>query len=79
MMTGQLVSVHLVKECPRCRRLGDIYADEDGFFAIVWRGPARGGNIGGHDIDRTLSLSQITAPTFGCGYDHPKYCVRVVQ
>lgn len=62
------VETGLLKQCPRCKRLGTVYVVEDDFM-IVWDGPPRGGHGYELDADTTLSLGDLINPINGCGYD----------
>lgn len=67
-----VVRTGLHKRCPRCKRLGEVFADTKyQNFVITWEGPSQSTiTKAKHDIDIALGPSDLLDPEMGCGYDH---------
>ena len=69
---GPLKPTGLAKICPRCGRMGWVFAHQrdSGGFVIVWEGPPRGGGSRPANMDEVgESAGLLFDPTMGCGYD----------
>lgn len=73
MGVGAMIPTGLLKQCPRCGKVGVVFNRGDFGVSVIW--PAHEGNdeYGSTSTSRDdCALEELLRPTFGCGYDTPR-------